>query len=327
MAIDTAEKRKSISGIPLLIPGVTSNLSKDAEWRAQSGWSYSGLIAVSPTPIVTPTVENPDYVTVYEALASKFNNISPDDLNLSGSGFLLENTKLPYVSLVKTSNVLDWRDSCLKRYEKSLYQFLIYAETQDEILDLIIKINNVYDFSTLRLRTPKRFTNLEWMNEKITELTPQLFRGIIAYEITVEKSLTDRQIIDLETKTISDNFLSAIYNRYKSDELPDLNTARFTLNSINLPYIVIPSTAISEDHRTSKSRIEKLAFQFDIFSESLQELESLQNDITNIYDYCKLRLDNKWHTMFEWVSDTAEELNPQIWKGSVNYEILMEKYI
>jgi hypothetical protein len=45
MAIDNAEKRRSVSGalgVPL-VPGVTPNSSKDAEWRQQSGWSYSGI--------------------------------------------------------------------------------------------------------------------------------------------------------------------------------------------------------------------------------------------------------------------------------------------
>lgn len=53
MAIDTAEKRKSISGVGLMIPGVTPNSSKDAEWRQQSGWSYSGIAAIS---IVVKTI-------------------------------------------------------------------------------------------------------------------------------------------------------------------------------------------------------------------------------------------------------------------------------
>lgn len=40
MAIDTAEKRKSVSGIPLLAPGVTPNAAPDKEWRNQVAWSY-----------------------------------------------------------------------------------------------------------------------------------------------------------------------------------------------------------------------------------------------------------------------------------------------
>lgn len=49
MAIDTAEKRKSISGIslPFFAPGVTPNSSKDQEWRQESAWSYSGILAGS----------------------------------------------------------------------------------------------------------------------------------------------------------------------------------------------------------------------------------------------------------------------------------------
>ena len=44
MSIDSAEKRKSISGVTIiLIPGITPNSAKDAEWRAQSGWNYSGI--------------------------------------------------------------------------------------------------------------------------------------------------------------------------------------------------------------------------------------------------------------------------------------------
>lgn len=45
MAIDTAEKRRSVSGIGWLIPGVTPNATPDAEWRQEAGWSYSGISA------------------------------------------------------------------------------------------------------------------------------------------------------------------------------------------------------------------------------------------------------------------------------------------
>ncbi len=42
--INTAEKRKSVSGVWLpLIPGVTPNSGKDVEWRWEAGWSYSGV--------------------------------------------------------------------------------------------------------------------------------------------------------------------------------------------------------------------------------------------------------------------------------------------
>lgn len=50
MAIDSPEKRKSISGLPhvVMIPGVTPNAAKDQEWRQESGWGYSGVLAAAP---------------------------------------------------------------------------------------------------------------------------------------------------------------------------------------------------------------------------------------------------------------------------------------
>ncbi len=45
MAIDSATKRKSISGIMLGIPGVTPDASEGQAWRQSVGWSYTGILA------------------------------------------------------------------------------------------------------------------------------------------------------------------------------------------------------------------------------------------------------------------------------------------
>lgn len=54
MAIDSAEKRRAISGIhsPAAGPGVTPNASKDQEWRQEAGYGYPGILAGSP-PVAT----------------------------------------------------------------------------------------------------------------------------------------------------------------------------------------------------------------------------------------------------------------------------------
>lgn len=54
--IDTAEKRRSASSVGWAIvpPGVTANALKDAEWRQQSGWGYSGIAVGSVLPPVEP---------------------------------------------------------------------------------------------------------------------------------------------------------------------------------------------------------------------------------------------------------------------------------
>lgn len=58
MAIDSAEKRKSISGIQtFMVAGVTPNATPDQEWRQESGWSYSGIEAGEPAPGVAVTAK------------------------------------------------------------------------------------------------------------------------------------------------------------------------------------------------------------------------------------------------------------------------------
>ena len=56
MAIDSREKRQSISGIPVLIPGVTPNAAKDQEWRQEVARSYSGIAAGAGGGISMPLV-------------------------------------------------------------------------------------------------------------------------------------------------------------------------------------------------------------------------------------------------------------------------------
>lgn len=46
MAIDSAEKRRSLIGLVQFMPvGVTPNAAQDIEWRMQAGWGYSGITA------------------------------------------------------------------------------------------------------------------------------------------------------------------------------------------------------------------------------------------------------------------------------------------
>ena len=46
MAIDTAEKRRAITGTTYQTgPAVTPNASKDAEWRGEAGYGYPFVVA------------------------------------------------------------------------------------------------------------------------------------------------------------------------------------------------------------------------------------------------------------------------------------------
>ncbi len=57
MAIDNAEKRKSVAGMSFFIlgPGITNNSGQDAEWRQQSAWGYSGISVSTAVSILYDT--------------------------------------------------------------------------------------------------------------------------------------------------------------------------------------------------------------------------------------------------------------------------------
>ena len=71
MAIDTAEKRKSASGIQVsLVVGVTPNASQDAEWRQEAGWGYPGIAASAPasaSPSLAAHITEATYKPMVEA--------------------------------------------------------------------------------------------------------------------------------------------------------------------------------------------------------------------------------------------------------------------
>lgn len=77
MAIDNAEERRAAAAVPIG-PGVTPNVDKDAEWRAQSAGSFmaadeadGGAAVLSPVqPAARSTVHSPAFspLSVHPAL-------------------------------------------------------------------------------------------------------------------------------------------------------------------------------------------------------------------------------------------------------------------
>lgn len=65
MAIDTAEKRRSVAGTCFRYgaPGVTPNATHDQEWRQEAGFSYSGILAPAP-PVGVSTNEEIIYYII-----------------------------------------------------------------------------------------------------------------------------------------------------------------------------------------------------------------------------------------------------------------------
>jgi len=100
MAVDTAEKRRSVGGVPYLPLGVnvTPNVAKDVQWRQQAAWSYSGIAPAPPTPSSGGEPTSPIQTTAIQASAIQRSAIQTSALG-SAFGFWLANFGGPRVQV------------------------------------------------------------------------------------------------------------------------------------------------------------------------------------------------------------------------------------
>ncbi len=78
MAIDTAEKRKSLVGINYFNgPGVTTNVLLDQEWRQQAGYGYSGILAALPGTVEEMTGDS-EMINTFTADSEMINTFTAD---------------------------------------------------------------------------------------------------------------------------------------------------------------------------------------------------------------------------------------------------------
>lgn len=75
MSIDTAAKRKAISGVlvPFLLVGVTPDATHDEGWRQAAGWSYSGIavaeVSVEEAGGFAPRLHDPTAIRLGDPVA------------------------------------------------------------------------------------------------------------------------------------------------------------------------------------------------------------------------------------------------------------------
>ena len=96
MAIDTAEKRRSVAGIAgfPMGPAVTPNASPDQEWRQEVAWSYSGILAdLPPVVVVSDTFPSGFTLGLYSMIITPEDNfVRPADTTPYTLGDLIANS-------------------------------------------------------------------------------------------------------------------------------------------------------------------------------------------------------------------------------------------
>lgn len=262
--------------------------------------------------------------SIFAALKEKFVNVP---VNLCTSGFLLEGTKLPYSYLSQLSNTLDWKDTCSRRYEQSVYQYTVYAEDYDELNRILDRIEEIYDWKTINLNHPRVLTLLEFLGRKTQVSLPQLYHGSVAYSIIIERALNNAG------RVTGDNLEECLVNRYNQSHdlqqlIPPPVVNDFELETTKQPYFQVSKEDTKIAWLTTKSRIEDTPTTFRFYVEDdLDKLINIIQKVEDVYDNCHLVFPGKIEMIFDWQGNSYTEITPGFWKGEINYNILLEKEI
>lgn len=186
MAIDSREKRQSASGIPgpPLIPGVTSNVDKDTEWRQEAGWSYSQGIVPTPTPTPTqptptatptPTSQPTPTPTPTPTAPYDFSDIDPLTQVYKSIWAILEDNS-DFATMVKPGNRIKYFDKTLPAKREALFADMPEVEIVPLPMEMNMPITNKHnqfmaDYELI-IRTGSNRLNfklfpLEWLITKI----------------------------------------------------------------------------------------------------------------------------------------------------------------
>lgn len=261
--------------------------------------------------------------SIFAALKEKFTNVP---VNLCTSGFLLEGTKLPYSYLSQLSNTLDWKDSHSRRFERSLYQYTVYAEDFDELNSILDRIEEIYNWQVINLNQPRLLTLLEFNGRRTQVSWPQVYHGQLLYTIIIERALNQAG------RVTGAGLEECLLNRYnQSLELQALISAP-VINDYDLelkkqPYFQIQGLNTSINFLTTKSRIENTSARFYFYTEDLDFLIKVIQTTEDVYDNCHLVFPGKIEMIFDWQANSYTEISPGFWKGEISYNIMLEKNI
>lgn len=305
----------------LALRGFSTGFADGLKFLPTTGYTVSGEVVVPPAP----GTQFAGKTTVFSELTRLIKNKS---LNFNATGILQGNATTPYTTLSRISNVLDQRDTCVNRYEMSLYDVTVFTTSFSRLNQLLDDIEDELDYATLAV-SDRDFSSCLFQQRRETELEPGFYQGILSYEVQIQKPLSSEFFVSSTTGT---TFFNALYKRFNdhytlNHKVDGFVTTRFGADRWKRPFLFVPEYNIVEDFATTCSRVDKISFEIAVEGYGPNEVDEILNEIDNVYSYCTLRVDNRQFTNMEWMGNSLVELEPSLWRGAVQFEIMYEKDI
>jgi hypothetical protein len=247
-------------------------------------------------------------------------------INLFQSGFQ-DQASLPYVTLAKISNTLDTRDTCGNRVERNIFQISAFDNNFTNSRRILDELERTLDGSILNIGN-RRYMSMLWTGRIHREPTRGLYQGILTYEIFAQKDFDATKYY--VSSTSGANFWEALFNRYKttSNKLIDLTNGFVTtkFHTGGWYFLHVPSYEIAEDFATTcNTRGERVSFEIATYGPNPDDVEAILEEVDNVFSYARLVITDKQFTTLEWLGDSLVEIEPEIWRGAIEFNLILEK--
>lgn len=255
--------------------------------------------------------------TIYSGLYTRAVSLG---INISTSGWILENTPFPHISIEQIASVPTQDNSLVSRIEESRYQFSIHTLSFTDTQDYIELLKTNLAFGELELDY-RRFTSMQYDNHMYREVDAGIYHGLITFNILTEKDYSQNQHRIVSTrfydglKTINDNSLKVVM------------TMTEQLENTELPYISVGNIRSTSTDAHSQGILNSDNFSFQIFDKDLFHLEETIEKIHNNYDYCLIDIQQKKNLTVQWLMNTITEIEPGIWRARMDYSAINEDLI
>lgn len=232
------------------------------------------------------------------------------------SGIHSSGKRLPYISIEKIGTLLDTFDTCANRYERHIYNIHIYADRFSKLLDLENKVENKLDWKIFQVQN-RLIQNIDFVKKESTEISPAFHKVSLQYEIHAQKQYKE----GLYSITLDGRFAERITNL-----LYQVTTTKF--HNIRRPYLFVPQYDTLDFFRTTKSRLENQSFEICVQGYNPFDIETILEEVDNTLSYCRLEVSsNRRFTTLQWTGNSLIELKPELWHGTIKYNLVLEKDI
>lgn len=255
--------------------------------------------------------------TIFTGLNERCKSLKID---IATSGWILENTKFPYVSIQQVSSTPWEENSLVSRIEQNRYQFTVYTNGFSDTQDYIETLKENLEFGVLDLDY-RRFNSMQYDDHRYLEPVPGIFQGLISFIIYTEKDYNTNPhgINSLRfydgIQTINDSFIKTkmvLGHELENDQIPYVNVANLHTDNYDAH---------------SQGLLNAENFSFFIYDYNLGSLEETVEKFHNNYDYSLINVKNKSNLTIQWMMNNITEVEAGIWRARMDYMSIIEELI